>query len=501
MTTLLLRRVRDVVVVLSAVLLVNGCHLTDATELSRLGADSSRPSASNALADSVADAGCSLGLSEGPRAARVEVVPRSRLPFSLPSVGAVLRAGRPVRMHVVRIAVPAGGARPSAILACLLPANGNYVQRAVASVQQTRVSDWVALAQDLVDNGVLIQHDIYRAVAEGLLAATFHIGSASSVVVASRLMRPPGAMWLPTGDPYPLPTVVVTADANVVVFDTYVVRALFSSGESPIVTWEMQVAQQQWSQDCAAWNAAMDEYDATKDAVAATANEEANELDALADQIESGLPSLETSDASCRPTNGKRTCIDFFIMNCWILGMGGDCRDFDRNAGYGSSRVQLYLDPVTRVWEVKYNCSSMYNPLNSPPFTIACDSAKVFDPSRDVHTFAPDAAGWTEIDMSFSNNFCLYVGNSVCPSITASVKFRPNASAPGGYEIQFIRDGFPSMGVYVRNGTDTDWLVAKEDAQKTRSGVNAIRALAGQIRSQGYNYPPPGDQPPGCFRQ
>jgi hypothetical protein len=86
------------------------------------------------------------------------------------------------------------------------------------------------------------------------------------------------------------------------------------------------------------------------------------------------------------------------------------------------------------------------------------------------------------------------------PFIDGTVWFRANASAPGGFEIKFDRDGFPSMGVYTRNAADTDWLTAKEDPQKTKWGVNAIRALAGQIRSKGYNYPPPGGQPEGCFR-
>lgn len=275
MATLLGRRISDGAVVLLGIGVLAGCRTTDATGVSHLDSKGSRASASDAVAAAVTNAGCSLGLSEGAQAARVEVIPQNRLPFVPPNFEAVIRAGTPVRMHVVRIAVPAGGARPSAILACLLPASGNYVQRAVASVKQTRASDWVALAQEVADRGALINHDIYRAVAEDLLAATFRIQTASSLATVSRLVRPPGVMWLPTGDPYPLPTVVVTADANVVVFDTYVVNGLFSSGENVTVTWDMHVEEEQWSQDCDAWNAAMDEYDATKDAVAATANEEA----------------------------------------------------------------------------------------------------------------------------------------------------------------------------------------------------------------------------------
>jgi hypothetical protein len=258
---LVVRRIRDAVVVFCGMLLLNSCRMVDATGLSQRDAKHSTPAASAAVAAAVDSVGCSLGLSEGAEAARVKVVARNGLPFQLPSIGALVSAGRPVRIHVVRIAVPAGGARPSAILACLLPASGDYVQRAMASVKQTRTGDWVALAQEVADSGALIKHDIYRAVAEDLLAATFRIQSASSLATASRLVRPPGVMWLPTGDPYPLPTVVVTADANVVVFDTYIVNGLFSSGENVTVTWDMHVEEEQWSQDCDAWNAAMDEYD------------------------------------------------------------------------------------------------------------------------------------------------------------------------------------------------------------------------------------------------
>jgi hypothetical protein len=131
---------------------------------------------------------------------------------------------------------------------------------------------------------------------------------------------------------------------------------------------------------------------------------------------------------------------------------------------------------------------------------VRCDSASVFNPS-DVRTSGPDANGFSTITMSLRNNLCMWHGNPLCPAIDATIRYKANPAAPGGYEIQFNRDGFPSMGVYVRNDANTDWLTAKEDAQKTKWGVQAIRALAGQIRSKGYNYPPPGGQPAGCLRQ
>lgn len=191
------------------------------------------------------------------------------------------------------------------------------------------------------------------------------------------------------------------------------------------------------------------------------------------------------------------------LLHHELLVRGGARRlsRFDRNADYTNSRVQLYIDPVTRAWEVKYNCTTVLNPLNTPPFSTICDSAAVYNPATDTQTFPPDAEGFSRIEMKFRNNACKYVGNSNCPAIDATVRFKANPSAPGGYEIRWDRDGFPSMGVYVRNAADTDWLIAEEDPQKTKSGINAILALAGEIRAKGYNYPPPGNQPEGCFRQ
>jgi hypothetical protein len=454
-----------------------------------------RTSSADKAVAAVANSGCSLGLSEGESSARVAVISRNRLPFQLPSIATVASANHPLRMHVLRVAVPAGGARPNAMLACLLPANGDFVKRALASIKQVPTAEWVALAHDAELRGALVQQNVHRAVAKGLLDSTLHVAS-KAPISATRMLWPGSG-----GDPQPLPTVVVTASGNVAVFDIQILRGLFAmSGESILVTWEMELAQQQWSQDCDEWNAAMDEYDMTKGAVAASADEEANELEELAMQLEAGLAPLEAAAASCKPTNGKKMCVDFFIMNCWFVVGTGDCRGFDRNADYANSRVQVYIDPATSVWEVKYNCTTVLNPLNNPPFSTLCDSADVFDPTRDVN-ITPDANGWFELTMSFRNNACIWRDQPGCPAIDARVRYRANAAAPGGYEVQWVRDGFPSMGVYVRNAANTDWDVAAEDAQKTRRGITAIRALAGEIRTKGYNYPPPGGQPEGCLRQ
>jgi hypothetical protein len=58
------------------------------------------------------------------------------------------------------------------------------------------------------------------------------------------------------------------------------------------------------------------------------------------------------------------------------------------------------------------------------------------------------------------------------------------------------------MANLVRNATDFGWDTVREDEQKTASGVNALRALAGEIWSKGYHYPLPcSPHRSGCFRE
>ena len=258
--------------------------------------------------------------------------------------------------------------------------------------------------------------NLYREVEKVLLDSTLRSGWTSPLAAPSRSMR--AAITSAT--------VRVTASGNVAVYSISSLMRLFSGPEVPILKWEMEVAQQQWSQDCDEWNAQMDAWDATKDAVADAAEEVANDLEALASAIEAGLGPLETADAACKPTNGKKLCVDFFIMNChiWIIGLG-DCRDFDKDAEYESSRVQLYLNPNTMAWEAKFNCSIAMLPT-SPLFPYVtphsfCDSAQVFNPNEDVLTTQPDASGWRTVTMKFKSPACIRRNNGVCPAIDALI--------------------------------------------------------------------------------
>ena len=203
---------------------------------------------------------------------------------------------------------------------------------------------------------------------------------------------------------------------------------------------------------------------------------------------------LDGAANTCQRVPGKGMCLDFFIMNCAIAGLGGDCRGFDRDATFGNSRVQMYLNPITKDYELKFSCTRIV--LLNQPLATVCDSAAVFVPARDV-VFTPDGGTAFFVSLQFANNACKYINEALCPSISAQLHFVQDAAAPAGWRVTWIRDGFPSMGVYSRNASDTGFDTVVEDPQKVFTGVQSIRALAGEIRSAGSNVPPP-DNPNNC---
>lgn len=482
--------------IIPVVLCVISCRSADVLRVAPQLRQENVAAANRDAQSAVANAGCALGIADGTPGTRVLMIERRLLPFAAPASRFPTTSSM-TRMKILRVSIPMPAPHTHAMLACLVPAVGADAITLGTAASKTSAEQWAPLIASATRSGLARDADLDHAVTTTLLDASLKSKWTSMSPMLAALQY---------GDPQQLPTMTVTANGNVVVFDiNSVIRFFGSYGESQLLTWDLQVAQQQWSQDCAEWNSAMDVWEATRDNVAAAANEEANALESLADDIQAGLTSsgLETTNASCQIVNGKPFCLDFFIVKCAILYMQGDCRGFDPNADFESSRVQVYLNPYTMEPEVKYNCSSVVKPNPSGPNRIlftSCDSAGVFDPQRDLHATQPDADGWRSITMSFNNNACIRVFLFACPSIDATARFRLSASAPGGWQLEFDRDGFPSLGVYVRNTSNTGWDKVKESPQVTKSGITALRALAGQIRIKGYNYPAPGGQPSGCYR-
>ncbi|MEO5816899.1 MAG: hypothetical protein ABIT20_16640 [Gemmatimonadaceae bacterium] len=382
------------------------------------------------------------------------------------------------------------------LVACIVPLRTDA--RAIAdAVGRVKPSEWDALSLEIATQQSISQ-DVNQAVATVFREQTWPTARrvARDGIRAAKI--PGTSNWgsCPGCSPQQLQGMTVTAGYNYSMIDHWVVSKLFSQfgGEHPVaVDWYLV---NEWRQQCEDYNQAYWTWYQTRDQVAANANDVANDIEALADQMEAAVLQLETADNSCERVAGKPVCIDFFIMNCTLLLVGeGDCRGFDPDAKFSNSRVQMYLNPETKIWEVIYNCTRFV--VAGQPVVSMCDSAAVFDPTRDVHVTSTGTDAFL-VEMQFLNNACASIPKPLCPPpINASVNFTRNAAAPGGWQVNFVRDGFPSMGIYSRNATDTGFDVVKEDPQKTRNGINAMRALAGQIRSEGSNVPPP-DNPNEC---
>ena len=153
----------------------------------------------------------------------------------------------------------------------------------------------------------------------------------------------------------------------------------------------------------------------------------------------------------CVPEPGKRLCFDFFIMHERAFLFGGDGRDFDPDAGYRASRVQLYLDPTSLQWAIKLTSSRKFGTPQA--VTSNQDSATHYKP-EDVQ-ITKTAQGEITVTVKFFNTFCkIRVG---CPTINASIFLEPDASAIGGFKAGWNRDGYPSMGIYSRKADNSAW--------------------------------------------
>jgi hypothetical protein len=304
-----------------------------------------------------------------------------------------------------------------------------------------------------------------------------------------------------------LGTVLVTAGWNYAVIDAYSIGRLLSLyGEPESYDWEREWYLEQRSRECEEWNQVYQEWYATRDQVAWAANESANEVDALLQQINQTSSALENAEYACKRVSGKPLCIDFFISNCRLVnpphpmfpdgitfGSVGDCRDFNKDADWSQSRAQIYVNPTSLQFEIKYN-STIF--IFGPHLKESNDSAKVCKDGScvQVRPIVGGPPGSFQVSLSLLNSVCEWV-NIMCPSIDAAVEFYPDASKPGGYDVRFIRDSYPSFGAYMdgSNGFTT----MKEDREKARNLYEAFLRLFGALRSTAEYVPPP-DNPNGC---
>lgn len=196
----------------------------------------------------------------------------------------------------------------------------------------------------------------------------------------------------------------------------------------------------------------------------------------------------ETSDRLlsylCENVPDKPLCIDFFIMNSRADIFAGDDRYFQPDAGIGNSRAHVYINPQTLEWEVKINSTRI--DIAGVYVRSKQDSARLFR-TEDVKV-EYDANGHITAKVKFFNNFC--PTRTGCPAINATFHFTPDASQPGGYAAHWVRDGFPSVGIYMRK-LGGGWHTLAEDEERIKKATYNWWALKdGLLQSL--------NMPPGC---
>jgi hypothetical protein len=156
------------------------------------------------------------------------------------------------------------------------------------------------------------------------------------------------------------------------------------------------------------------------------------------------------------------------------------------------SRVQVYIDPASGLWEVKWNSTRF---IFGPEMRVFNDSADVFDPATSIRVQPiADSLGSFRVAASLQNNVCAHFF-VMCVPIDATIRFDPDPSKPGGYDVHFTRDAFPAMGTYMDG--PSGFTTMKEDPQRAWNLYEALMRLLGMFQSTAQNVPPP-DNPNGC---
>jgi hypothetical protein len=172
-------------------------------------------------------------------------------------------------------------------------------------------------------------------------------------------------------------------------------------------------------------------------------------------------------------------------------GVAGDCRTFNADADWSQSRVQIYIDPASGLWEVEWNSTRF---IFGPEMRVYNDFADVFRPSDVTVEPVEGSPGSFIVTARLQNNVCAHFF-VMCVPIDATVRFDPDPSKPGGYDVHFTRDAFPAIGTYMDG--PSGFTTMKEDPQRAWNLYEALLRLLGQFKSTAQNVPPPVN-PNGC---
>lgn len=236
--------------------------------------------------------------------------------------------------------------------------------------------------------------------------------------------------------------------------------------------------------------------------------QDANDIDASAMAVSQFMCE---HDANLVGSN-KTICIDFFIKGkTALLFLAGDARDYDPNAPYTSSRVQIYIDPNNpgAPPTILYNSTVVLLPI---PWADTLKSwnygpQSVFTPfahlPRDVSV--RDSAGSIVVKVELYNGACRtlgtgWVARAACPAIDAKITMTREG---GGWNVRFDRDAFPSVQVNGRPVGGNEWSeIARSDEEHTRFAPFNLMNLSWRHWDEKYYEAAAHFRlPPGCFRE
>lgn len=220
-------------------------------------------------------------------------------------------------------------------------------------------------------------------------------------------------------------------------------------------------------------------------------NEELQSLLQAESDINDAIAAMagNTTSLTCqRQTSSRKTCVDFFIMSATTFVTGfGDGRTFDRNAPYGASRVQIYLDLDNVHGEYHLTSSTAYIPLPIPGSWTTPGFVYTADPyphsPRDMYIQAV-APGQVKLVVEAYNGFCSYSSRYLCPAINAEITFTKQADGRWTTgESSINRDNYPSLGIYQQEADGT-FSTIYEDAEGHWSALFGVRRMIDKLRQE-----------------
>lgn len=452
----------------------------------------------------IAEAGCTLGEQISQSSSRSLLLARSDLPFRLPALHKVRKTGKKgVVYQVLHVAVNAGTGEPL-ILSCIVPKNDHGIADAIATAaQRTPPSEWRAAVQRLV---AAPASDLPVAALAGNLLRKEILPN------ARRLDGPPqiGATQSRTafyGDTIQkLAVISVTATPDYSLINYIWLRSMWDTvDEGRHFSTELWANYNLYSPECDAYQLDYWNWVSSREQAEEAYESMAPTLNAIATALGVGAAELQSKVCEPRP-GGLDLCLDWFIARCNVLGFPGDCRGFDPNAKFWQSRVQMYINPATLDFEVKWGHTKVTVPMGGCTVTPCSYHTYSVDDSVDVYkppVFTQiHADGSFNLKFDWDNNLCIehIAGTEIkisepCPSINGNLNFWKDPTKPGGFRIEGVHDMSPSLGVYRHNGSSFTPMLEKPELAQT--GVQFMLGLLMEMYiSTRLNPPIP---PAGCY--